>query len=329
MTVELAAPSTHCGDRSSSVALNPSPPRTCSDELAERLSPYLRSSQSIHSIQDGIAIACLPNFSLGMLANAYFFGHETWGEKYLRTENRSAEFCDRWQAALRRWQPQGWDGKVVIDLACGPGNLYAALGGNPETLIGVDISWGALQKARDLGYMPILADAHDVPLKSGIADVVVANAALHHCDDPGRLLAEAARLVRPGGVLITDMDPQKGAWNFKGLGLALYQARFALYRLLCSPAYKCPEERIGRLLTELHNQQPGAGIECDLFQTVLEPLAFDYQVYPHNHFIGAALLEGEAKLAPLKWRLGQRLSGIDPNSDEAALSMMCVAQKLY
>ena len=328
MTVELAAPSNHCDSRSPSVALIPGYRESCSGELSEALLPYLRSPQTIHSISQGVAIACLPNFSLGMLANAYFFGHPTWGEKYFQTENRSTEFCDRWHAALRRWHPQGWDNKVVVDLACGPGNLYAALGGNPETLIGVDISWGALQKARDLGYLPILADAHDVPLKSGIADVIVVNAVLHHCDNPAQVLAEAARLVRPGGLLITDMDPQKGAWDFKGLGLALYWARFALYRLLRSPAYKCPEERIGRLLTELHNQQPGTGIMRDLFQAVLGPLKFDYQVYPHNHFVGAELLEGEAKLAPLKWRLGQRLSGIDPSSDAAALSMMCVAQKL-
>jgi SAM-dependent methyltransferase len=303
------------------------PPEGNFRESAQRVVKYLIRGDEIYATEAEIAIPCLPTFSAGMLANAYFFGHETWGEKYFQTENRSPEFCDRWQAALHQWDPQGWDGKIVVDLACGPGNLYASLGGAPDLLIGIDISWGALQRARDLGYCALLADVHGLPLQSSMADVVVAGAVLHHCDRPAQVLAEAARLLRPGGLLITDMDPQKGAWDFKGLGLLLYQSRFALYRLLRSPAYKDDEERLGRWLTELHNQQPGTGIDRSLFETVLEPLGFDVQVFPHNHFVGAEVLSGNPGRAPLKWRVGQRLSGLDPQSDKAALSMMCVARK--
>lgn len=295
--------------------------------IYQKILPYLQTPDAIYAIQDSIAIACLPTFSAGMMANAYFFSHEVWGGKYFRTENRSPEFCDRWQAALNIWSKTGWDGKVVVDLACGPGNLYASLGGSPELLIGVDISWGALKSARDLGYLPILADAQSVPLKSEIADVVVANAVLHHCDSPELVLAEAARLVKPGGLLITDMDPQKGAWDFKGLGLALYRNRFPIYWLMRSPAYKCPAERAGRLLTEIHNRQPGMGIDPALFEQVLAPLKFEARVYPHNHFIGAEALAGQLGTAPFKWRLGQWLSGIDSRSAEAGLSLMCVAHR--
>lgn len=37
-----------------------------------------------------------------------------------------------------------------------------------------------------------------------------------------KVLVEAARLVRPGGLLISDHDPQRSAWNWKGLGMLLY-----------------------------------------------------------------------------------------------------------
>ena len=62
--------------------------------------------------------------------------------------------------------------------------------------------------AQKIGYMPVLADAQYLPFVSGFADIVTLNAALHHCDDMVQALTEAARLVCPGGLLITDHDPQ-------------------------------------------------------------------------------------------------------------------------
>jgi ArsR family transcriptional regulator len=45
----------------------------------------------------------------------------------------------------------------------------------------------------------------NLPLADGSADVAVANMVLHHAPDPGRMLAEMARVVRPGGMIaVTD-----------------------------------------------------------------------------------------------------------------------------
>jgi 2-polyprenyl-6-hydroxyphenyl methylase/3-demethylubiquinone-9 3-methyltransferase len=43
-----------------------------------------------------------------------------------------------------------------------------------------------------------------VPLADGCADVVTAGEILEHVADPGQVLTEAARLLRPGGVLVLD-----------------------------------------------------------------------------------------------------------------------------
>jgi hypothetical protein len=43
-----------------------------------------------------------------------------------------------------------------------------------------------------------------------------------------RALGEAARLVRPGGVLVADHDPQRSAYEFRGVGRALERAIAAL-----------------------------------------------------------------------------------------------------
>lgn len=259
-----------------------------------------------------------------MQANAFFFGHPEWGQKYFQRENCTHAFGERWRAAMG-----SWDDKVVVDVGCGPGNLYATIGGSPRLLIGVDISRGALVKAMQLGYTPLLADAHNLPLISSFADIVTLNAVLHHCDDMTKVLREAARLVRPGGLLITDEDPQRTAWDHKGLGLLVHKARirFPMYWLPGRSAYyRSPEERVGRLATEIHNRKPGDGVTPELYHKTLEPLGFMVKLHPHNHGVGAELLQGNYGRSPLKYTLAQRLSGINPDSPEAAQSVMCIAK---
>jgi SAM-dependent methyltransferase len=288
----------------------------------EILAPFLKSDRPIHYKENGITVDPNLTCSPSMLANAYFFGHPSYGEKYFKTENRSTFFVDRWQAAIGTL-----DNKIVIDVGCGPGNLLAAIGGNPKILIGTDVSEGALLKAQTLGYTTMLSDAQDIPLIDQCADVVMLNAVMHHSDDAEMVLREAARLVKPGGLLITDMDPQKGAWNFVGLGRLLYNMRYPWYKLTRSTSYKSHEEHILRLATEVHNHQPGDGIDPQIYDTVLAPMGFDYKVCPHNHFVGREVLDGIVGNALPRFWWGQWLSGITPGTRHAGLSIMCVAHK--
>ncbi|NJR70284.1 MAG: class I SAM-dependent methyltransferase [Synechococcales cyanobacterium CRU_2_2] len=299
----------------------------------ERLWPYLEPQVVVQRDPAEIAIAPLPVYSQAMLANAYFFGHPRWSKKYLNEAHRGKAFCDRWHQALRRLNANpfelgvGWNDKVVVDLGCGPGNLFAALGGQPATLIGVDISYGALRRAQQVGYLALLADAHHLPLRSEIADVVVANALLHHCDDMARVLSEAACLVKPGGYLITDLDPQRSAWHRQGWGLWLEQCHW-LTHWPTLPGLNSPlEEQAWRIATEIHNRQPGVGLEAELYRRVLEPFGFEVQLYPHNHQVGAEIFLGERGRSLPQTRLSQHLSGLDPEGPEAAQSIMCVAHK--
>ena len=168
--------------------------------------------------------------------------------------------------------------------------------------------------------MPLQADAHDLPLSSAFADIVALNATLHHCDSMEMALSEAARLVRPGGILVCDHDPQLTAWDWSGLGMLLYKVRLPLYRLLQGHSR---EEQRQRLASETHHR-PGHGVTPSLFRSILDPLNFDVKLYPHNNSAGAEALESVMGRSKLKYRVGQILSGIDPNSTEGALSLMCI-----
>lgn len=284
------------------------------------LRPYLKANERLDVNGQGIPEHRLSHYTEGMRANVDFLENLKWCQHYFDTHHRAETFRSRWLMATG-----SWDDKVVVDIGCGPGNVYATVGGNPKTIIGVDISPRALKMAEGIGYTPLLADAHDLPLASRCADIVVLNATLHHCDDMARVLAEAARLVKPGGILLTDQDPQRSAWKFKGLGLWLRQIRFPLYRLMRSVYYLPRDYRLARRATELHNREPGDGLDMEFYYQVLEPLGFIVEVHPHNHDLGAEVLQGEYGKGSDRLRLSQRLSGIDVESAAAAQSMICIA----
>jgi 2-polyprenyl-6-hydroxyphenyl methylase/3-demethylubiquinone-9 3-methyltransferase len=68
----------------------------------------------------------------------------------------------------------------------------------------VDIGRSGLLLARDHGVTPVLGSVLQVPLADGCADVVLAGEILEHVADHAGVLAECARLLRPGGVLVLD-----------------------------------------------------------------------------------------------------------------------------
>ncbi|MGB3615657.1 MAG: class I SAM-dependent methyltransferase [Elainellaceae cyanobacterium] len=260
-------------------------------------------------------------YSQGMLANAYFFGHPLWAAKYLRQESNNPFWTSRWREVI-----PCWDDKVVVDIGCGPGNVYATLGGQPALMIGVDISLDALKMAQHIGYTPLLADAQKLPLKSGFADIVMLNGTIHHCDDMAVVLSEAARLVKPGGLLVTDLDPQVSARNYQGLGLWFDHARRHPIRELMRPSQRRSDFEVKtRVATEIHNFCPGDGITPELYHRVLDPLGFNLAIYPHNHQIGADVFQGHCGKAPWYIRMAQQLSGIKSDQTAAAQSIMCVA----
>jgi SAM-dependent methyltransferase len=258
--------------------------------------------------------------SPAIIANARYFDTPSWAKGYLDGAHRDTAFKERWALATG-----SWDDRVVIDIGCGPGNLFATLGGRPAALIGVDVSRGSLEMAQAAGYEPLLADAHDLPLASGIADIVAINATLHHCDDMARVLKEAARLVAPGGVLVTDHDPQLSAWDFRGLGLSLWRLRMTVYPWLKKGFHATAQEQSAAIASEIHHR-PGDGVTRALFEETLAPLGFEVAVYPHNHKLGGEVLDQRWGRSEFKFRIAQRLSSIDPDTAEAALSLMCCAR---
>jgi 2-polyprenyl-6-hydroxyphenyl methylase/3-demethylubiquinone-9 3-methyltransferase len=111
-----------------------------------------------------------------------------------------------WLAASRAEHipPAPHSDAVLVDLACGGGLMGPYVARRGYRHVGVDLGLRALQLAREHGVTPIRGSVLAVPLADGCADVVVAGEILEHVEDDVGVLAECARLLRPGGTLVLD-----------------------------------------------------------------------------------------------------------------------------
>jgi len=92
-------------------------------------------------------------------------------------------------------------GSCVVDLACGTGDLCAEAGSQGLRAIGVDVSAGMLAVARRRGVAVMLArgSGDALPFRDGAIDGLTCGFALRNFVAIQPVLAEIARVLRPGG----------------------------------------------------------------------------------------------------------------------------------
>jgi methionine biosynthesis protein MetW len=109
-----------------------------------------------------------------------------------------------------------------LDVGCGDGGTSGVwLDEHASSYAGVDISEGAVRMACDRGLdAQLISDAAELPFPDESFDVAVCVEVLEHLFEPQRALAEAQRVLRPGGRLIVTV-PNIAHWRNR-LDLALF-----------------------------------------------------------------------------------------------------------
>ena len=121
---------------------------------------------------------------------------------------------------------------LCLDLGCGSGHYFDALASTGRTVIGLDRSADQLRIAQGRCRRIVQADAAALPFASGTFPAVAALWISTDVDDFGAVLAEAARVLTPGGPLVfygahpCFNGPQFSGWMTAG---------FSRTRLTASP----------------------------------------------------------------------------------------------
>lgn len=124
---------------------------------------------------------------------------------------RLLSYAGRWGRARRWLRPESLR---ILDVGCsfGYGSAAIAMGGPPgRVVVGVERDEGHLERAH--GRFPWLriipGDANDLPVADDTADAVLLLDVIEHIAEPERTIGQAARVLRPGGVLIVTV-PHRG-----------------------------------------------------------------------------------------------------------------------
>ncbi|MEZ5320199.1 MAG: metalloregulator ArsR/SmtB family transcription factor [Vicinamibacterales bacterium] len=114
----------------------------------------------------------------------------------------------------------------VADLGCGEGYLTLEAARWARRVIAVDRSADVLARARALARRRRIrnvtwkrGELEHLPLGDATVDVALLSQALHHAEHPDRALAEARRILRPGGRLVAlDLRAHEEGWVAQKLG---------------------------------------------------------------------------------------------------------------
>jgi ubiquinone/menaquinone biosynthesis C-methylase UbiE len=97
----------------------------------------------------------------------------------------------------------------VLDVACGPGVVSAAVAAFAREVVAFDLTPRMLEKAalrcKAAGRDNVSfreGNAEQLPFADGAFDAVVTRLSVHHFDQPARVFSEAFRVLRPGGCFV-------------------------------------------------------------------------------------------------------------------------------
>jgi 2-polyprenyl-6-hydroxyphenyl methylase/3-demethylubiquinone-9 3-methyltransferase len=134
--------------------------------------------------------------------------YDRHGDGWWREDDRTfrslravSRFRLRW---LLQRTPQTLAGALVADLGCGGGLLAVPLAAHGARVVGIDLSRNSLAAARAHaggGALFVCADLTRCPLTDGCVDLALLADVLEHVAQWQAAVAEAARLLRPGGLL--------------------------------------------------------------------------------------------------------------------------------
>jgi len=94
---------------------------------------------------------------------------------------------------------------TLYDVGCGEKPFAAFLKGRVAAHVGVDVDYGFY----DTRHIDLIGSADALPMADGSVDAILSSQVIEHLPDPEKAIAEAARVLKPGGLLFL-IAPSRG-----------------------------------------------------------------------------------------------------------------------
>lgn len=126
---------------------------------------------------------------------------------------------------------------TLYDVGCGEKPFAAFLKGRVAAHVGVDVDYGFY----DTRHIDLIGSADALPMADGSVDAILSSQVIEHLPDPEKAIAEAARVLKPDGLLFLSypyLYPiHAPPWDFARL------SEFAMDRMLTAHGLELVERR--------------------------------------------------------------------------------------
>ena len=162
-----------------------------------------------------------------------------------------------------------------LDIGTGTGRMLELFGPLVDRAVGVDLSREMLAVARARLEQAGLrncqvrhADMYQLPMPAAVIDLAVVHQVLHYAEDPAEVVAEAARVLRPGGrLLVVDfarhtLESLRTDHAHRRLGFTDDEVAFWCRRagLACAPPIHLPGDPLTVAVWPAFQRQAAGGI---------------------------------------------------------------------
>ena len=126
---------------------------------------------------------------------------------------------------------RGLAGRDILEVGCGEGMMFDGTGTNP---VQMDVSVTRVTRAVGKGRLLLCADGYQLPFASQSFRAVLLVAVLEHTREPWKLLAEANRVLKPGGSVVI-VVPNDWTMSLGRLLLAKFPIRYPDHLTMTTP----------------------------------------------------------------------------------------------
>jgi SAM-dependent methyltransferase len=125
----------------------------------------------------------------------------------------------------------GLRGRDILEVGCGEGMMFDGTATHP---VQMDVSVTRVTRAVGKGRLLLCADGYQLPFGAESFRAVLLVAVLEHTREPWKLLAEANRVLKPGGIVVI-VVPNDWTMSLGRLLLAKFPVRYPDHLTMTTP----------------------------------------------------------------------------------------------